>query len=241
MKKSLLIIFNLLFSISLFSQIAEFRADTTSLKKRTGNNEIVYKKALEMEWIINGKKLFFGSKPIKVIPNEKKIDTILFRNSSNSKYDLIICNISEASKFSFEYNTCCGGFNVRKENKGKLSRDIIFEISKKDENDIYLGTLGETGILLKKDNVENHINEICRSAMSPNIYSIAVSKIRKNCDSLENCEELLCEIRDGQAKGGFEYEVIEKKIEFLYMPLDDKILKIIFHEKTNRTELKYVW
>ncbi|CAM1350919.1 hypothetical protein [Tenacibaculum halocynthiae] len=241
MKKSLLITFILLFTNSLFSQTAEFIADTVSLKKRTGNNERVYEKALEMEWIINGEKLFFGSKPIKVIPNEKKIDTILFRNSSNSKYDIIICNIAEASKFSFEYNPCCGGFNVRKENKGKLSRDIIFEISEKNENDMYLGTLGQTGILLEKDNIENHINEICRSAMSPNIYSIAISKIRKNCDSLKNCEELLCEIQDGVAKDGFEYEVIETKMEFLYMPLDEKILKVLFNKKTNRTELKYVW
>jgi len=241
MSKSLLIIFNLLFAISLFSQTAEFRADTTGLKKRTGNNEKLYEKVLEMEWIINGEKLFFGSGSINVVPNEKKIDTILFRNNSNSKYDIIICNISEASKFSFEYNPCCGGFNVIKENRGKLSRNVIFEISGKSENDIYIGTLGETGILIEKDDIENHINEICRSAMSPNIYPISISKIRKNCDSKENCEELLCEIQNGEAKGGFEYKVIETKIEFLYMPLDEKILKVLFNERTNKTELKYAW
>ncbi len=241
MKKSLLIITYLLFSISLFGQTAEFRADTVSLKKRIGNNERVYKKAMEMEWIINGEKLFFGSKSIKVIPNSKKIDTILFRTNSNSKYDTIICNISESSKYSFEYNTCCGGFNVRKESKGKLSREIIFELLSKSDNYDYIGTLGETGILIKNINTENHITEICRSVMSPNIYPITISTFKKVSDLTENYEALLCEIQNGVAVDGFEYQILEKKVKFLYMPLNEKPLKIQFDEKSNEIKLKNVW
>jgi len=239
MKTKFLILFYVLFSALLTCQTAEFRADIKSLKKSTGNNERVYNEAMQMKWIINGKKLYFGSEPIRVIPNKRTIDTILFRHKSNSKYDTIICNIEEACKFSFEYNPCCGSFYLRKENKSKLSREVKFVISNKDENDLYLGTLGETGILLNKNNVENHINEICRSAMSPNVYPISICKIRKGCNLLNNCEELLCEIQNGEAKNGFEYEVIETQLEFLYLPLSEKTLEVLFDQKTKNVELRY--
>jgi hypothetical protein len=104
---------------------------------------------MEAEWRINGQTLHYGSKPI-IIKTDNMLDTILFKQYSNSNIDTIICNITKAGNFKFYYNECCGGFNIADETGKFIIGSIVFSIQGQDnkkniwghlEKQVYLLTL----------------------------------------------------------------------------------------------------
>lgn len=90
----------------LFGQVATFWADTSGIIPTKEYNYIT-----EAEWKINGQTLRYGLSPIAV-PTDNVVDTIFYKQFENSKWDTLICNITEPANYIFQYNMCCGGFDV---------------------------------------------------------------------------------------------------------------------------------
>ena len=81
MRKTLLFI-SVLFIFHLgYSQTANFYADSALLRVYAGNQGL-FERYMQMQWQINGKPLAFGGDTVKIIPNGKRIDTVLFRQNN---------------------------------------------------------------------------------------------------------------------------------------------------------------
>lgn len=225
---------------SVFSQeYAEFSADA-SIFEKNGQLPDTFKKHL---WIINGQELRYGSKPIKVKVNPNKIDTILYRGNAGYKenqFDTILCHISKAKKYKFVYNPCCFGFNIidmsNVSKPKKTSAEVIFQLTQPNYNQTYLGTLGETGILLKYPNTYVFpANWSCRSAMSSNIFRVSLRQI---ASCTYKCNEIICLQENDEIKYDYEFRTISKKIEVLFAPLDTEALLIFYNPKNGRIIVK---
>lgn len=192
---------------------------------------------MEAEWRINGQTLHYGSKPI-TIKTDNILDTILYRQRNNSKVDTIVCNINKSGHFKFYYNECCGGFNIADETGKFIIGSIIFSIKEQDNRKTYLGTLGETGILVNSA-TNDTLKTGCRSAMSPNVYQITFSQIEICKDSI-NCKEGTCLFEKGKEELNYEfgYKTISKKIDCLFLPLSNQPIKVIYDPKTDRIRIE---
>lgn len=227
-------------NINKANKYAEFMADSTELRKLFSGDHNGFRKILEMEWIIQKDTLRFGQKSIQVVPNKYKIDTIYFKVDDQSGYDTLICNISEAKKYNFNYNTCCNGFNIYDfESNRMVKGSILLELSNAKESNKYLATLGEAGMIIN-NNVYDTIKVNCRSAMSPNIYNVSISQI-KDCKNKEKCIELMCLQIPGinEFEYDYEYEVISEIEKFNYLPLSNNPLKINYDLEQGK--IKNVW
>ena len=216
----------------LFGQTATFSADTTRFFRETRKD--IYDKIMEAEWKINGQTLHYGSKPI-TIKTDNILDTILYKQRSNSKVDTIVCNINKAGNFKFYYNECCGGFNIADETGKFINGSIIFSIKGQDNKKSYLGTLGETGILVNST-TKDTLKTVCRSAMSPNIYQLTFSQIEV-CKDTINCIEGTCLFEKGKEELNYEfgYKTISRKIDCLFLPLSNQPIKVTYDPRTDRT------
>ena len=235
MKISLYILITILTSSFSFGQTAIFSADTTRFFSETRKD--IYDKIMEAEWKINGLTLHYGSKPI-IIKTDNIPDTLLYRQRNNSKVDTILCNISQSGNFKFYYNECCGGFNIADE-KGKfIIGSIIFSIQGQDNKNKYLGTLGETGILVNSASKDT-LKTGCRSAMSPNVYQITFSQI-EICKDVINCKEETCLFEKGKEELNYDfgYKTISKKIECLFLPLSNQPIKMTYEPRTDRIRIE---
>lgn len=229
MERILPLLFALLCCSGIFAQQAIFTAGV-GFEASEGSHMIEDMKA--MQWRINGIELLYGD-TVKITPDEKVFDTVLFKRNGNSDWDTIICNIAQPHQYCFTYNTCCGGFdvyNVTLDKKPKGS--ALFKLYGKGSGN-YLGFWGETGILANKNPDEFPVTSLCRSAMSPNIYWVKLQEIEicKDSTGCTNPEsDLECYLIEG--KETYEFYYLEKKAitRFIYMPLDDeKPLTVIYH------------
>lgn len=239
MKKLFLILCFIQFFSSLRAQYAEFSTDTTRFRRfSTKGVDSLPKYISEQEWFINGQKMSYGSGTIRVLVNKDKLDTLLYKGYKRTEYDTIICNIAEPKKYTFFYNDCCGAFNIQDNTtrqfiKGKVTYKLINSKS----NDTYLGTLGESGILLSPRNTDT-LTVDCRSAMSPNIYSVSLQKIKINKDSSKNDSSIcLQEKGTDEPNWDFSYKTIDQKLSFLFMPLKQEPLLIIYDEDADTIKI----
>ncbi len=234
MKISSYIFITILTSLVSFGQTATFLADTTRFFNETRKD--IYNKIMEAEWRINGQTLHYGSKPIK-IKTDNILDTILFKQYSNSNIDTIICNITKAGNFKFYYNECCGGFNIANESEKFIIGSIIFRIQGKDNKKKYLGTLGETGILVNSSSKDT-LKTGCRSAMSPNVYKLTLSQI-EICKDTINCKEGTCLFEKGKKELNYEfsYKTVSKKIDCLFLPLSNQPIKVTYMPQKDRIRI----
>ena len=143
------------------SQNAVFEADKQSLT-RYAKNKKLYHKILQWEWIINGKHLKYGSGKVFIQTNSSKLDTILFLKNKQSTYDTIITNIAAANSYQFEFNSCCGNFNVKNKHSNKTTRVnslVQFKISGLNKDYKYLGIIGVAGIPILEANKVTKYNK----------------------------------------------------------------------------------
>jgi hypothetical protein len=224
-----------IFPTVLFGQTATFLADTTRFFGETRKD--ILDKIMEAEWRINGQTLHYGSKSI-TIATDNILDTILYRQRNNSKVDTIVCNINRAGNFKFYYNECCGGFNIADETGKFITGSIIFSIQGQNKKKKYLGTLGETGILVNPTSKDT-LKTGCRSAMSPNVYQITFSQIEK-CKDTVNCKEGTCLFEKGKEELNYEfgYKTISKKIDCLFLPLSNQPIKLTYEPRTDRIRIE---
>ena len=215
----------------LFGQTATFSTDTTRFFGETRKD--VYDKIMEAEWKINGQKLHYGSKPI-TIKTDNILDTIFYKQRNNSKVDTIVCNINKPGNFKFYYNECCGGFNIADETGNFINGSIIFIIKRQGNKKTYLGTLGETGILVNSA-TKDTLKTGCRSAMSPNVYQLTFSQIEV-CKDTINCKEGTCLFEKGKEELNYEfgYKTISRKIDCLFLPLSNQPIKATYDTRTDR-------
>ena len=215
------------FPTALFGQVATFWADTI----RIDDGRI-----LEAEWKINGQTLHYGSKPIEV-RIDNIIDTILFKQFKTTKWDTLICIIAEPLNYTFQYNMCCGGFDVF-ENDKRISGTVIFIIKNFNKKIKYLGQLEGAGILLNHHSNDT-LKPICWSPMLPNIYSIALSEI-EICKDTTNCNEEICLYEKGNSEPNysFGFKTISRKFNCLYLPLSSHPIKVIYDRKTEKIKIE---
>jgi hypothetical protein len=209
------------------------------LRVRTGRNQELFDRAMEMEWKINGQTLHFGSKPIEVKPDSTTIDTIFYRRNLKSQWDTILCNIREPKNYLFVYNDCCDAFDVqdailRRRTIGK----VIFKLTEKNKN-VFLGTLGESGVLINYPATTDTLVPICNSPMPPNIYQVTFSTI-KICNDTVNCDYWICLSDEEEKKynNAFGSRTVSEKMNIHYVALDNEPLLVIYDPKTNKITLK---
>jgi len=229
------------------NQKAEFTANLNELKKLFHNKEVP-KEVLEMEWLINRKKLTFSNEKIEIIPNPQTVDTILFKKNHKSDYDTILCNISKAEKYNFVYNTCCQYFNVKQVSKEKRNRKnavVTFSISKSNENKDYIGIMGEAGIIIRKEKVEYSLFHTCSSAMTSNVYHLTLNEVSecKGNDN-ENCRDLMCVFENNDIqipKANTSFKITKKVFDFLYLDLNKNTLRIKYNFETTELKMENHW
>ena len=244
--KYIIIVFFLI-STNVFAQNAAFHADINTLNEALKDGfDDLREKALAMTWIVNGKELSYGSKTVHIKPNRYKLDTIIFKKNASSKADTILCNISKAGKYNLGFNTCCGDFYVSNISKSKkiIKREksiVSFKAVGNKPNKKFLGTIGNAGILIEKDNTAYQLFHTCASAMSSNIYKVAISEVEVSKDYNESFQ-LLCLFTNNnkQVSQADNFIKIKEQVSFLYLPLDDTSLNVVLDIETNILTLKSV-
>ncbi|HOX83463.1 MAG TPA: hypothetical protein PLJ60_14380 [Chryseolinea sp.] len=217
---------------------ARFFADTTNLWQYVGQNKSHLNEVLEMEWRMSGQVLHFGSEPMVINPDPEKIDTLFYKQNKNAKWDTLICNIKEPLMYKFIYNACCGGFNVLDENDKPIEGKVNFKFIGKQNHKSFLGTLGESGILVKA-NVVNTLSPGCRSAMAPNIYSLGFKEIRV-CTSTLNCIEEICLYEEGKKDLNYEfrYQAISDKLEIHFIPMSNEPIEVTYNARFDTLSIR---
>ena len=220
------------------AQFAEFSTDTTWLYQKAGGRRENRDRILEMQWILNGKRLTFTSPAIKIKADPNKIDTLLYRNNNNARWDTILCNVSTPGRYQFEYNECCSGFDVLDRATGRrIEGRVVFTLTTPDKR-AFLGALGDVGTIVQTVTSDT-LRPVCRSPMSPNIYRITFKEIKK-CSGGEDCETELCLVERGKSKPAydFEYKTISTKLEILYMPLGTDPLLVTYDPRRDQIRIK---
>jgi len=224
----------LIFPTILFGQTAIFSADTLHFYEKKKYRLDRYNEIMEAEWRINGQTLHYGSEPLS-IRIDHVLDTIYFKEFKNSKWDTLICNITEPKKYIFYHNECCGGFNI---SDGKfINGSVNFSIKSSDTKRLYLGTLGETGLLVKQKN--QILKPGCRSPMFQNVYSITFSEIEISKDTSDRID-ILCLYEEGKEQLNYEfaYRTISLKLDFLFLPLSNQPIKVTYIPKTGKIKIE---
>ncbi|WP_027420530.1 hypothetical protein [Crocinitomix catalasitica] len=178
----------------------------------------------------------YGSGAIKVLVNPHKLDTILYKGYNRNDFDTIICNISQAKRYKFYYNDCFGAFNIHDETTGKFIQGKIMYQLKNAANKTYLGTLGESGVLIDK-NLSDTLHPHCISAMSPIVYQITFSEI-ECCEVSMNYTEVICLVDNENVDWEFKFNIVSNKLDLLFMPLSAEPVLISYDGHTGLIEMK---
>ncbi len=219
-------------------EFAVFKTDTTRFRHYYSRDSAELPKYItEQVWYFNGKKMFYGCNPIAIKVNPAKLDTILYKGYRRTEFDTIICNISESNSYTFFYNECCGAFNIKNDSTKQFIEGKIIYRLKGANKKIYLGTLGEAGILLNQ-NMNDTLSEDCRSAMSPNVYQVSLKEILP-CRDERPCKDEICLQNDASEEPSWDYgfETVSIKLKMFYMPLNSEPINITYDGKLEKIEM----
>ena len=231
----------ILFLFLFFEQInaqefAEFTTDTTRI------HDNMRERVAKEVWYINGQEMHYNGTVIKIKPDPKKFDTIIYYRQNRKNCDTVICNITAANKYTLIYNECCGFFNVRSKTT-KITGSVLFQIKNNDEKNLYLGTIGMTGILVNESNTQAIYDE-CSSAMSPSGNFINFSQVR-TCQDFDydniDCNGMVCLWKEGGVHFDdeeYEYKVIKSEMGFLWLGLNESPLIVTYDVSEKRLTLE---
>lgn len=215
---------------------ATFHADTRYLDGPERNSHVARVLA-EMEWRIEGQRLRWGGRV--TVPVDPGIDTVFFRQRATSDWDTLLCDISRPDSFAFEYNACCGGFNVhRMGDRRYLQGSCTVRLLHPQAGRRYLAVFDEAGMELASGQNDT-IFPVCRSAMAPNVYLVRLMEIGP-FEAGDSCCGTMCQYRDGgmDAEYGMSYAVRERHAEFLWMPLSSETLRLTYDVRRRRLSLE---
>jgi hypothetical protein len=237
MKRAFVSFFLLFSALILNAQTAKFYAKKLTFAKGASIENTRLEKAMEMQWLINGKLLRFGEDTIEVVPNKNKLDTIYFKRDTKMEWDTIICNIAEPKVYELVYNDCYGVFEVYSTKK-RIPMKVEVAIKGKS-NKMFLARLEETGKVINGSG-ELSITPLCRSAMKPYIFWIMLQQVEV-CTDTGNCEkneEFCIQKENGERDYSFSYTVTKTITKFLFMPLTDKPLRVSYKPEKNKLKIK---
>lgn len=237
--KQLALISLLASSNLIYSQTASFYANPFVFAYKPDTSSEHYRHIMEMNWRINGEKLNWYSDTV-YIKTDNIPDTILFQQHKQAKIDTLICMISLPMNYEFNYNECCGGFNVRWDKHRHWGAVQFSVLNARKKN--YLGRIGETLLVVNQDSL-NVLSPQCISAMAPNIHHVALSEFMY-CKPGENCQnesplDCLVAYNDGPMVDSFNLQVTRQLYNFLYLPLSNDPLQIIYDVRSGKITIHY--
>jgi len=218
--KKLILLF--LFPAFAYSQPATFYADTYRLREYNQNDTSSEGYGMQMQWIIKGQSLRWGSPPIEVRPTESGVDTIFFKWYDESKWDTMLCRIKAGSSITFEYSPCCDYFDVFDSNGDRFEGKVSFVLlGIKPKKNKYLGSIDSDGIFMTSQG--DTMLPIFRSPMLPKMFIVEVKEVKKCYGS--NCHEAAIKRPDGSIDESYHYRIVDKILNFHYLPVSqDPIL-----------------
>ncbi|MDB5258653.1 MAG: hypothetical protein JWM14_3348 [Chitinophagaceae bacterium] len=236
MKTFLLLI--VLWPSLLVGQTAKFYMDSLDTRNLSGNRQKMDDHFIDMEWKIRGNSIHYQNKVVELTIAPDKIDTLFYRHHKQAKWDTIICLIREPGEYKFIYNECCGGFNIADKNGKLIQASINFQLHSNVKHKQFLGTLGETGILVNYNSTDT-LKPGCRSAMSPNIYPLTFQEIKIAKDMI-NAKEGTCLYEKGKEELNYEfgYKTISTKLNCLFMPLSKNPIWVMYDPIENKISIK---
>ena len=221
--KKLILLF--LFPAFAYSQPATFYADTLRLMEYNQNDTSSEGYGMQMQWIIKGQQLSWGSTPIEVGLTESGVDTIFFKWHDHSKWDTLLCKIKGGSSVTFVYSPCCDYFDVVDSNgdrfKGKVSFDLKGSLPKKTK---YLGSIDDSRVFMTQK--PDTIPPFYRSVMLPNTYNVEVEQI-KDCSG-KHCQEAAIQKPDGSMEISYHFRIVEEILNFHYLPVSEEPVSVTY-------------
>lgn len=222
-------------------------------------------------WRIRGKTAtawLYGAIPVEKIfltPIEGSIDTIFYQKklaADTSQWQYYLTRISVEGNYEGYVGSCCDDLNIHY-SKDRFSgkSEVQFKLTSSDGK-MYLGRLGNNGVMLKEGTVLPLDNPCYNSPVgNRNLYPyISIEEI----DTSETCRKKFVTDDDGnlinaEKKGTIElrdlvcinsnwfdqsgdgtYSYCRKRsiIEFPFMGLDDKPLIVVFDAKSQKVFLR---
>ncbi len=237
-----LVVFSMLFFVfnETSAQLyAEFTTDTTRI-----HSNVQRERMAKEVWYINGQKMTYDGKVVKVRVDPTKFDTILYYKQNQDEFDTVLCNVAAPHKYIIKFNECCSFFNIRSESI-RIKHSILFRLKNRDKENMYLGSIyasgGATGILVD-ENTTQAAYSVCHSAMASHRMSFGLSQI-KVCEESDtgnlDCENWICLLKeDGEINYDF-YAISERVITgFVWLCLNEEPLKVIYDPITDTIEYK---
>lgn len=207
------------------SQSATFYADTHRLMQYNQNNSSSEGYGMQMQWIIKGQSLRWGSTPIEVTPTESGVDTIFFKGQDQSKWDTLLCKIKGGSSITFVYSPCCDYFDAVDRNgdrfEGKVSFMLVGATPAKKK---YLGSIDGSGVFMTQS--PDTILPFYRSPMLPNTYDVEVKEIR-DCFG-KGCQEAAIQKPDGSMEISYHFRIVEEILNFHYLPVSEEPVSVTY-------------
>lgn len=180
---------------------------------------------MQMQWIIKGQPLRWGSTPIEVTPTESGVDTIFFKWQDQSKWDTLLCKIKGGSSITFVYSPCCDYFDVVDSNGDRFEGKVSFVLMGATPAKMkYLGSIDASGVFMTQK--PDTILPFYRSPMLPNMYNVEVQEIR-DCFG-KGCQEAAIRKLDGSIDISYHYRIVDEILNFHFLPLNEEPLFVSY-------------
>jgi hypothetical protein len=217
-----------------FGQSAKFFADTSMLMEYNGHKTSSDGYGMQMQWIIKGQKLHWGSPAVEVSPTLTGVDTIYFKHKENAEWDTLLCIIAEGSTIMFEYNACCDYFDAVDASGQKFEGKVSFELKgTKPGKKKYLGSIDDSGIFMTQ--FADTLSPLFRSPMLPNRYNVEVEIVKKCLG--KKCREVAIRKKDGSIDYGYKFRTVENIVLFHYLPVSSDPIVVSYNLETREIKI----
>ena len=203
-----------------------------------GEGDWVQEVLTEMQWRIEGKTLHWGERI--TVPTDKGADTVFFQQHARAQWDTMLCVLRPGDSLVFQYNDCCGGFNVlRGGGKGHfLNPSAKINLKHPVKGREYLALLGEAGMVLHEGENDTII-PTCRSAMAPSAIGFYLMEVRRPVPG-DSAEATMCQYRNGVIDWDYAYEYV-REIEFIriiWLPMGNTLMNLTYDIRRRKWKIQ---
>lgn len=224
--------------------VVTFMASAKYLEDVRRSSTDHYNDITERYWVIRDDTVKYDQLAVEVPIIEDRVDTVFYwENLSDTIADTLLCIMNNEGSYEFVYNYCCNGFNILDQKTGRFTNTSVMFQLVSESYDQYLGRIDEVGRLIEvSDSVIVPIT--CRSAMSPNVYTISIEKISEELNLKNDRNKLMCYYNGLNYQDSlkyiydYEYVMIDKKIEVKFIPLNNEVLQVSFNPETSNFEIR---
>ena len=193
------------------------------------SNPSRYRAITSRYWVMRGDTIRYGAGAYE-FATRTDLDTLFyFQTAEDTIPDTLLCFLDTPGAYEFVYNTCCNGFNLYDAGRERMPRLTVQFRPLAESEEVLLGRIESVGTLLKVGEQED-LEAGCRSAMSPNVYTVSLEAI--SLAGSEFSHGLFCYLNyvNPQDSVMYDYDFgynLERTLhEFLYLPLSDAPLII---------------